>query len=325
MVVFNHHAYTEMGKTPKGRRMALATAVAAIKADPQAREGVDTAPLPVHPMPAQTDLAEVPIQLAAHEVRTWLDEVATEADLIADMVAKHAERLAERYAARVKPTAIRDGEYREAFRPFHDVAELRREIERHSLGKTGRLMTMDELAALSDSQLEPFLHMTHLIFAGETPSVLKLGDVAPLPKDLERARPVTCLDAIYKVVDAAIARRLEEVARRHGLLSANAFGFVKGGSTEWPISLVAAAQWHARETGAVLLHRLHPRRRRGRHRMDPLGITRGIRNRPAGGWCTREEEMGEGNYRGTIADPPANRKAEAGGPQGGLGVSCRRR
>jgi len=67
--------------------------------------------------------------------------------------------------------------------------------------------------------------------------VLKLGDVAPLPKDLERARPVTCLDAIYKVVDAAIARRLEEVARRHGLISANAFGFVKGGSTEWPISL----------------------------------------------------------------------------------------
>ena len=55
------------------------------------------------------------------------------------------------------------------------------------------------------------------------------------------------------MVDAAIARRLEEAARRHGLISANVFGFVKGGSTEWPISLVAAAQWHARETGAVLL------------------------------------------------------------------------
>ena len=135
--------------------MALAMAVAAIKADPQAREGVDTAPLPIHPMPAQTDLAGVPIQLAAHEMRTWLDEVATEADLVADMVTKHAERLAGFYAARAKPTATRDEEYREAFRPFHDVAELRREIERHSLGKTGRLMTMDELAALSDSQLEP--------------------------------------------------------------------------------------------------------------------------------------------------------------------------
>ena len=71
---------------------------------------------------------------------------------------------------------------------------------------------------------------------------------------VEVSRPgLRCLDAIYKVVDAAIARRLEEVARRHGLISANAFGFVKGGSTEWPISLVAAAQWHARETGAVLL------------------------------------------------------------------------
>ena len=59
--------------------------------------------------------------------------------------------------------------------------------------------------------------------------------------------------------------------------------------------------------------------------MDPLGITWGVRDRPAGSWCTREEEMGEGSYRGVIADPPANRKAEAGGPQGGLGVSCRRR
>jgi len=72
-------------------------------------------------------------------------------------------------------------------------------------------------------------------------------------------------------------------------------------------------------------HRLHPRRRRGRHRMDPLGMTWGTRGRPAGGWCTREEEMEEGSCRGTIADPPANRRAEAGGPQGGLGVSCRRR
>ena len=36
---------------------------------------------------------------------------------------------------------------------------------------------MDELAALSDSQLEPFLHMTHLIFAGETPErVARLAD-----------------------------------------------------------------------------------------------------------------------------------------------------
>ena len=45
-MVFNHHAYTDMGKTLKGRRMALAAAEAAIRADPQAREGVDTAPLP---------------------------------------------------------------------------------------------------------------------------------------------------------------------------------------------------------------------------------------------------------------------------------------
>ena len=40
----------------------------------------------------------------------------------------------------------------------------------------------------------------------------------------------------------------------------------------------------------------------------------------AGGWSTREEELGEGSSRNTITDPPASRKAEAGGPhRGGLG------
>ena len=43
-------------------------------------------------------------------------------------------------------------------------------------------MTMDELAALSDSQLEPFLHMTHLIFAGEERSRRRLFPT-------ERCRP----------------------------------------------------------------------------------------------------------------------------------------
>ena len=38
-MVFNHHAYTDMGKTLKGRRMALAAAVAAIRADPGLERG----------------------------------------------------------------------------------------------------------------------------------------------------------------------------------------------------------------------------------------------------------------------------------------------
>eukprot|EP00966_Prymnesium_polylepis_P096637 2239119-Prymnesium_polylepis.1 len=66
--------------------------------------------------------------------------------------------------------------------------------------------------------------------AGETPAVLKCGDVAPLPKDLRRTRPVTCLDAIFKVADAAIGRRLMDVASDHGFLHDRAFGFVPGGA-----------------------------------------------------------------------------------------------
>ena len=44
------------------------------------------------------------------------------------------------------------------------------------------------------------------MFAGETPPILKMGDVTPLPKDLMRARPVTCLDPLFKLVDAAIGQ-----------------------------------------------------------------------------------------------------------------------
>ena len=69
---------------------------------------------------------------------------------------------------------------------------------------------------------------------------------------------------------------------------------------------------------------LHPRRRRGHHRTDPLEITWGTQDRPAGGWCIRGEEVGEGSYRNTITDPPASPRAGAGGPRRGPGVSCQR-
>ena len=57
--------------------------------------------------------------------------------------------------------------------------------------------------------------------------------------------------------------------------------------------------------------------------MDQLGIAGGIRNRPAGGWSTREKELGEGSCRNTITGPPASRKAEAGGPRGQLSEEAR--
>ena len=65
--------------------------------------------------------------------------------------------------------------------------------------------------------------------------------------------------------------------------------------------------------------------------MSPCGPARnplhwGTQSRPAGGWSTRGRGPGEGRGCKRTAGPrPANRKAETGGPQVGLGVSYRRR
>ena len=60
------------------------------------------------------------------------------------------------------------------------VGDLRAAIGRASKGKTGRLTTIDELAALTDEQLTPVLVVCNLGLAGELPPCLKLGDVVPL-------------------------------------------------------------------------------------------------------------------------------------------------
>ena len=46
--------------------------------------------------------------------------------------------------------------------------------------------------------------------------------------------------------------------------------------------------------------------------MDPLGITWGGRDRPAGGWSTRKEGLGAGRGREEIAGQPTDRKAGIG-------------
>ena len=74
----------------------------------------------------------------------------------------------------------------------------------------------------------------------------------PLPKDLKRARPVTCLDAIFKIVDRAVGTRLMLVCQEYGLLPAKSFGFIPGGSCERPIEYVASVQQRAQRIIHVL-------------------------------------------------------------------------
>ena len=112
------------------------------------------------------------------------------------MLDKQAAAYWHHLRPRVTATARRDAEYRAVFAPIESVQELRDELALHKKGKTGRLTTIDELDALEDDWFEPVVLLLNLILAGETPAALKLGDVAPNPnaKDLQRARPITCLD-----------------------------------------------------------------------------------------------------------------------------------
>jgi hypothetical protein len=80
------------------------------------------------------------------------------------------------------------------------------------------LTTVEELQDMTDTQLEPVLVIYNLLLAGEGPTILKLGDIIPLLKIMRRTRPITCLDPIFKLVDAVISCRLMLVLQEYGLL-----------------------------------------------------------------------------------------------------------
>jgi len=49
---------------------------------------------------------------------------------------------------------------------------------------------------------------------------------------MQRTRPITCLDPIFKLVDAVISRRLMLVLQEYGLLPEGTYRFVKGGAPD---------------------------------------------------------------------------------------------
>ena len=98
---------------------------------------------------------------------------------------------------------------------------------------------------MTDEQVEPVtvLVICNLLLAGEGPTILKIGDIIPLLKDMRRTRPITCLNP--KLVDAVISRRLMLVLQEYGLPPEGTYGFVNGGAPEWPTDLVSGIQWRA--------------------------------------------------------------------------------
>jgi hypothetical protein len=113
-------------------------------------------------------------------------------------------------------------------------------------------LTREHLSHAPDEIKQWILELTADIFAGLSPSVLKLGVVAPLPKDAKRFRPVTLLEPITKLVTGTVARRLSLLLHKHSLLHQHQFGFVHGGSCEAPIEIVNDMYEHACEHDAAL-------------------------------------------------------------------------
>jgi len=80
------------------------------------------------------------------------------------------------------------------------------------------LTTVEELEDITDEQLELVLDICNLLLAGKGPTILKLGDIIPLLKDMRRTRPIKCLDPIFKLADAVISCRLMLVLQEYDLL-----------------------------------------------------------------------------------------------------------
>ena len=99
-------------------------------------------------------------------------------------------------------------------------------------------ITREHISNASDDVKTWILELTGDIFIGLSPSILKLGAIAPLPKDSKRFRPITLLEPITKLVTGTVARRMSLLFHAHSLLHHHQFGFVHGGSCEAPIEVV---------------------------------------------------------------------------------------
>ena len=159
--------------------------------------------------------------MAESILHDWIRDADTELDEILSAIRRHAKRIhsfALDLKTRFSHHLERDNDFRSVFAPFANVGDLRAAIGRASKGKTGRLTTIDELAALTDKQLTPVLVVCNLGLAGELPPCLKLGDVVPLLKDWYRIRPIACLDPIFKIVDGEISSRFMRILCKYNML-----------------------------------------------------------------------------------------------------------
>jgi len=149
-------------------------------------------------------------------MNNWRANISTEAIINTEMLHKHAGPMSASFTQAPRACQQRDASFRRIFQPFENVTDLRQYQQTCKKGTTGLLATVDEICTLVDAELLPMLAVTELIFASEAPDVLKLEDIVQLPKDLKRARPITCLDALFKIVDQTVGTRLMQVCQEYG-------------------------------------------------------------------------------------------------------------
>ncbi len=192
-----------------------------IKVIPTRLQALEGAP----PKPPTFDYEDV-----AKEVRReWAGKVRKETQAITQTLLQHGAGMASVLRPTKPPTPQITEAYRNARRNFRNVDELREALNGMEKGKTGRTLAVEHLTELPDDMLEPWLMVTDMFFAGETVEELKTGTVTPLIKDLQRFRPITLLEPIYKCCMAVMSTRLLKLFHKHRLLDTAQYGFVLDG------------------------------------------------------------------------------------------------
>ena len=189
-------------------------------------------------------LREVPREAICDKLRahwsSWAAPIATQSASIATHLERSSGSLSEALQPPLDPAGTIALAFSDCLRNYSDIDDLHKSLMLMPSASTGGMMglTREHLSHAPDEIKRWILELTGGIFAGLSPSVLKLGVVAPLPKDAKRFRPVTLLEPITKLVTGTVARRLSLLLHKHSLLHQHQFGFVHGGSCEAPIEIV---------------------------------------------------------------------------------------
>ena len=186
--------------------------------------------------------------------RVWAAPIAAQSSAISVHLARSSGTLSDALQPPLDPDGVIARAFSDCLRNYSDVDDLHKSLMLMPSSSTGGMMgvTREHLSHAPRVLKEWIIELTGDIFVGLSLSILKLGVVAPLPKDSKRFRPVTLLESITKLVTGTVARRLSLLLHKQPLLRPHQFGFVHSGSCEAPIEVVNDMYEHACEHDEAL-------------------------------------------------------------------------